>query len=117
MFNIYLIKGDNCRALTITQIHKGKALTNHTIRTIHPIEDARICRIQCFLEPLCFTYNFCHKQGDPVCELTNSDHIRHEKDLVGKAGCTYYGSEVWTTVDVSLYIFFDPSVGVPLVYR
>ncbi|XP_031556563.1 fibrillin-2-like [Actinia tenebrosa] len=50
-----------------------------------------MCRIQCYLEPACWTFNFCEKQGNFVCELTNSDHIRH--DLIEKAGCTYHGSE------------------------
>ena len=92
----FFIVGDECRSLLIDTFIKDKALTNHTIRTIQPITDKHVCRRLCFMEPLCFSFNFCHLQDSlPLCELTNSDHVRHEKDLEDQAGCTYYGSEVW----------------------
>jgi hypothetical protein len=74
---------------------QGKVLANHNIRSIQPIKDADECISMCFLESLCFGCNFCdHQDGTPVCELTNSDHIRSDGDLEKKPGCTFYGSEV-----------------------
>ncbi|XP_031572542.1 uncharacterized protein LOC116306595 [Actinia tenebrosa] len=85
----------SCRNLGFMAIIKNKALTNHTIRSIQPITDARLCRAKCFLESQCFGINFCVDQDNTAtCELTDSDHIRSERDLVNKTGCTFYGTEV-----------------------
>ena len=82
-----------CRNLKVKKITEGKALTNHTIRTILPISDVSKCRRECFLESRCFSINVCNNtEGTLSCDLINSDHIRSA--LVKKPGCTDYGSEV-----------------------
>ncbi|XP_031560782.1 adhesion G protein-coupled receptor L4-like [Actinia tenebrosa] len=84
-----------CRTLEFRATVSGKALTNHTIRTIQPIRDAQTCRTKCYMEPLCFAVNFCHNDGsETVCELlNNTSTIVHDKDLVNKKECTIYLSK------------------------
>ncbi|XP_031554330.1 fibrillin-2-like [Actinia tenebrosa] len=83
----------SCRTLRIKYVFDGKALANHTIRTIQPIADAHTCGTECYLESLCFSYNFCQRPNEaPRCELSQFEHIRKNSHLITKPGCTYYGA-------------------------
>ena len=73
-------------------------LENHTVRTIE-VFDEDLCRLQCYLEPNCVSYNF-HKlrqaSGTHKCDLNNAT-IEHDGELVKNESCIYRGAEVRMT--------------------
>ena len=82
----------------------GYRLENHTVRTIE-VFDEDLCRLQCYLEPNCVSYNF-HKlrqaSGTHKCDLNNAT-IEHDGELVKNESYIYRGAEVRMT-------FFKPRV-------
>ena len=76
----------------------GYRLENHTVRTIE-VFDEDLCRLQCYLEPNCVSYNF-HKlrqaSGTHKCDLNNAT-IEHDEDLVKNESYIYRGAEVRMT--------------------
>ena len=75
---------------------QGKRLTKHVIRSVG-VESASSCEIECFLEEFCVSYNLGPFQhGRHVCELSNSDAIRHPVDLVPDPAYNYRESVVST---------------------
>ena len=58
--------------------------------------DEDLCRLQCYLEPNCVSYNF-HKikqaSGTHECDLNNAT-IEHDEDLVKNESYIYRGAEV-----------------------
>ena len=54
------------------------------------------CKIQCFIEVTCESYNFGPKEGGGhVCELSDSDAIRDPLDWITKQGFQYIETQVW----------------------
>ena len=77
---------------------QGKRLTKHVIRSIG-VQSASGCEIECFLEEFCVSYNLGPFQhGRHVCELSNSDAIRHPLDLVPDPAYNYRETVVSTFV-------------------
>ena len=76
----------------------GYRLENHTVRTIE-VFDEDLCRLQCYLEPNCVSYNF-HKikqaSGTHECDLNNAT-IDHDGELVKNESYIYRGAEVRMT--------------------
>ena len=76
----------------------GYRLENHTVRTIE-VFDEDLCRLQCYLEPNCVSYNF-HKlrqaSGTHKCDLNNAT-IEHDGELVKNESYIYRGAEVRMT--------------------
>ena len=74
------------------------------VRTIE-VFDEDLCRLQCYLEPNCVSYNF-HKlrqaSGTHKCDLNNAT-IEHDGELVKNESYIYRGAEVRMT-------FFKPRV-------
>ena len=66
------------------------ALQNHLIRTIAPSTSEHFCRVQCFLENACVSYNY----GQETCQLNNSTAAEHPLDLKAKPNFIYRGIEV-----------------------
>ena len=61
---------------------KGHILVNHVIRNI-TLERQESCRVSCYLDNRCLSYNFGHLQdGSYICQLSDSDHIQHPNDLL-----------------------------------
>ena len=59
-----------------------------------------VCKIRCFIEAKCESYNFGPKEGGGhVCELSDSDAIRDPLDLVTKRGFLYAETQVRTSCD------------------
>ena len=66
------------------------ALQNHSIRTIVPSVSENFCRVQCYLENECVSYNY----GQETCQLNNSTAAEHPLDLKAKSHFIYRGIQV-----------------------
>ena len=72
-----------------------KALVNHVISTPEVTSEA-VCKIHCFIEVKCESYNFGPKEGSGhVCELSDSDAIRDPLGFITKQGFLYGETQVW----------------------
>lgn len=90
---VFLVS-DACRALEFLPPIDGHALMNHVTRNI-TLDRQDACRISCYLDNNCLSYNFGHLQdGDFLCQLSDSDHIQHPEDLKKSDGFVYSGTEV-----------------------
>ena len=68
------------------------------VRTIE-VFDEDLCRLQCYLEPNCVSYNFYklrQASGTHKCDLNNAT-IDHDGELVKNESCIYRGAEVRMT--------------------
>ena len=73
---------------------EGKALINHVISTSEVTSEA-VCKIHCFIEVKCESYNFGPKEGGGhVCELSDSDAVRDPLDFITKQGFLYGETQV-----------------------
>ena len=89
-----------CRNLRFTSapIH-GYRLNNHVIRTIDVMNED-FCRLQCYMEPNCVSYNFIKKEeanGQHKCDLNNASYEHdneHSGDLMKNENYVYRGAEV-----------------------
>ena len=94
-FKTYFFIADNCRILQFLDAKDGSALEKHVIRTI-ALNSEHSCRVQCYLENACVSYNFGKRvTGDEVCELNNSTDIQHPDDLKPRVNFIYRGAEVY----------------------
>ncbi len=74
----------------------GNRLKNHLIRTID-VMDQDSCELSCYIEHNCVSINFEVKasaSGTHKCDLNNSTHKEHDKDLVKSPGYIYHGTNV-----------------------
>ena len=85
---------DVCREMHFLSSVTDKVLVGHVIRKVK-VNIADQCEIRCYEELECLSYNLgpYHDNGH-VCELSNSDHLRHPNDLVPMPGFIYRGTEV-----------------------
>ncbi|XP_078382576.1 uncharacterized protein LOC144665245 isoform X2 [Oculina patagonica] len=83
---------DQCRELEFpgSYFFHGERLINHVIRTIKVL-DQDSCEFQCYLEHNCVSINF-EFTGTHICDLNNSTHKEHEKDLVKAESYVYHGT-------------------------
>lgn len=102
----YQFDPDFCRSLEFkpAKVFDGQRLINHVIR-IDDIKDRVLCKIRCFKEPNCVSYNF-EKQpngnnGTHKCELNDVTHEENEDDLVRDYNYFYRGAEA--SVNYSLF--------------
>ncbi|KAJ7319457.1 hypothetical protein OS493_036225 [Desmophyllum pertusum] len=87
-------QSDNCRILQFSNPIDGAALENHVIKTV-ALNSEHSCRVQCYLENACVSYNFGKRaSGEEVCELNNSTHTEHPQDLKRKSNFIYRGTKV-----------------------
>lgn len=83
-----------CTKKTFVEPVPNKALVNHVISN-PTVASEEVCKIQCFIEATCESYNFGPKEdGGHVCELSNSDAIRDPQDRVAKQRHHYVGTLV-----------------------
>ena len=55
---------------------KNKILINHVIQT-YQVADEEMCRLKCYLEPNCVSYNFGPlNDGSFLCELSGKSHLQ-----------------------------------------
>ena len=84
-----------CRVLQFASPKVGKALVNHVIKNIS-VGSPDVCEIECYLDNRCLSYNY-GDQGNVrhKCELSDSDHKQHPRDLQQRLGFSYGGTEVF----------------------
>ena len=69
-------------------------ILGHLLKKIE-ITSPDVCEVNCFIEPDCVSFNVGPLQdGKHWCELSNSDHLLHPKDLVYRVGVTYVSFKV-----------------------
>ena len=87
---------DHCRRFSFGSPFHNKALVNHVIKNITLGFGMRgSCRGRCTLDDNCVSYNVGPPIKDQVlCQLSDSDHIQHPKDLETLEGFVYQNSEV-----------------------
>ena len=73
----------------------GKALQGHVFKTLH-LEKEELCRINCYLEEICQSYNVASSPhlGGWECELSNTDDKQHPESLVTSPGKIYRATQV-----------------------
>ncbi|XP_078356209.1 uncharacterized protein LOC144641025 [Oculina patagonica] len=91
--------GLGCRSLRFVKPVEGFALQGHVIESI-PLdmgidEIGFECRILCGMESTCVSINIGPAADDGVslCQLSNSDHIRHPGDLKPQEGFLYWATK------------------------
>ena len=84
-----------CRKLEFEQHSRGQALKDHVFKTIFVV-DEEMCRLNCYLEIECISYNFDLRLVDNKhrCELSDSDHRLHPEDLQPENNFIYCTSKV-----------------------
>ncbi|XP_067046781.1 uromodulin-like isoform X1 [Acropora muricata] len=85
--NLFLCQVDSCRKVVFLEATEDAALQNHSIRTIVPSVSENFCRVQCYLENECVSYNY----GQETCQLNNSTAAEHPLDLKAKPNFIYRG--------------------------
>ncbi|KAL9969822.1 hypothetical protein ACROYT_G022088 [Oculina patagonica] len=89
----YALTSELCRSLRFTNPIPGFALLNHVIGELK-VQDDEQCKLQCYLEKSCFSYNFGPLQGNGfLCELNNADSSSHPEDLHPREGFVYQRAE------------------------
>ena len=89
-----------CRRLKFSTKIDGYALQFHVIKkfdlSIYVRPSVRsACTNRCIMDPVCVSVNI----GPPtderfICELSDSDHMKHPEDLKKQEGFRYIGTEV-----------------------
>nr|XP_058946188.1 venom prothrombin activator pseutarin-C non-catalytic subunit-like [Pocillopora verrucosa] len=92
---LYDCNRDSCRSLKFTPSIDGRALVGHVIKniTLH-VGMRHSCRGKCVIDNSCASFNIGPSINDQVlCQLSDSDHVRHPEDLKPRDGFTYTGTE------------------------
>ena len=92
--------GLGCRTLRFVKPVDGFALQGHVIENISlnmPFDEVRFeCRSLCGMESTCVSINIGLPANDSVslCQLSNSDHMRHREHLKPQEGFLYWATRV-----------------------
>lgn len=88
-----------CRKLEFNQQLQGRALIGHVFKSIF-VEDEENCKLNCYLENECVSYNFASSlvSNKHLCELSDSDHREHPQDLQEENDFVYGASKVRNTL-------------------
>ena len=88
-----------CRQLEFNQQLQGRALIGHVFTSIF-VEDEENCKLNCYLENDCVSYNFASSlvSNKHLCELSDSDHREHPQDLQEENDFVYGASKVRNTL-------------------
>ncbi len=99
----FLISADLCRHLKFSTPIEGYALHDHVIKNISlSLGMQASCRGRCTIESKCVSINIGPPINDMVlCQLSDSDHIRHPEDLKPLEGFKYRGTEVGNSKSVN----------------
>ena len=89
-----------CRRLKFSTKIDGSALQFHMIKkfnlsTYGGASVHSACTHRCLMDPVCVSVNI----GPPteenhICELSDSDHVKHPADIKTREGFLYIGTEV-----------------------
>ena len=87
-----------CRRLAFSERSDGYALHGHVIKNVSlPVEPEMwmVCKSICLHDPVCDSVNIGPIIEDRIiCELSDSDHKKHNKDMKPQEGFIYWGTEV-----------------------
>ena len=90
-----------CRRLVFDVWIEGYALQGHVIKTLSlPVAPSirsmrSMCKNRCIIDPLCVSVNIGPViENRFICELSDSDHNKHYKDMKPRKGFMYIGTEV-----------------------
>jgi len=89
-----------CRRLKFSTKIDGYALHFHVIKTFHlsvyvgsSVRSA--CTHRCIMDPVCVSVNIGPPTDEKfICELSDSDHMKHPEDFKKREGFLYIGTEV-----------------------
>ncbi len=115
------LSADICRHLKFSTPFNGYALHDHVIKNISLSLGMRAsCRGRCTIESKCVSINIGPPINDKVlCQLSDSDHIRHPEDLQPLEGFMYRGTEVRNSKSIKgvLVFLFVPRLLVARVVK
>ena len=89
-----------CRRLKFSTKIDGDALQFHVIKqfdlSIYVGPSVRsACTYRCIMDPVCVSVNIGPPTDEKfICELSDSDHMKHAEDLKKREGFLYIGTEV-----------------------
>ena len=88
--NNLLFYRDCCRVKRYAAPIYGKVLQGHVFKTLQ-LEKEEMCRINCYLEEKCQSYNLASSPhvGRWECQLSNTDDKQHPESLVSWPGNIY----------------------------
>ncbi|EDO26226.1 predicted protein, partial [Nematostella vectensis] len=88
-----IVVTDGCKKMIWERVHLNKTLVNHDIKSV-TAESETQCRIKCWFTDGCLSYSYGPISGGPkICNLSNSDHKMHPRDLVDKPDFRYRSAE------------------------
>ena len=80
---------EECRVIQFTEKIANKALSNYVIQQ-KQVLDEDMCKVRCFLEPECVSFNFGQQNdGSPLCELNNRSHAQVPDAMQTRIGFIY----------------------------
>ena len=95
MFFPLSLSWDCCLVKSYAAPIYGKELQGHVFKTLQ-LEKEQLCRINCYLEKTCQSYNLASSPhlGRWECELSNTDDKQHPESLVSSPGKIYRATQV-----------------------
>lgn len=73
---------------------EGRTLTGHVVKS-YVVRSQGDCELKCYLEDECMSINFGPEdRGTHLCELSDSDHDLHPRDLTHRHSFIYIATEV-----------------------
>ena len=92
---MHLLLLDECRTLLFEFSVEGSALSVDHVISVHVTESPGDCGLKCYLEDDCMSIN-TGPMGDGTyyCELSDSDHVLHPRDLENRIGVIYRSVKV-----------------------
>lgn len=93
---------DDCRIIQFREEMENMVLTNHVIRSDR-VTDQEICKLKCYLEPKCVSYNYGPlMDGSLLCELNDRNHVQVPSDeFKAKDGFIY--SPIFVRIALTRY--------------
>ena len=80
---------EECRVIQFTEKVANKALSNYVIQQ-KQVLDEDMCKVRCFLEPECVSFNFRQQNdGSLLCELNNRSHAQVPDAMQTRIGFIY----------------------------
>jgi hypothetical protein len=75
---------------------EGQAFVNHTFLTERGATNDEHCRVKCYMDDRCISYNFGRSSSGELymCELNEADHVMYPDDLVPRPDTVYRMAEV-----------------------
>ena len=90
-----LLSWDECRTLLFKFSVEWSALSDDHVISVHVTETPEDCQLQCYLEDDYMSINIeVIGDGTCYCELSDSDHVLHPRDLENQKDIIYISVQV-----------------------